>query len=533
MFNKGSFAAFLFVVFAGCGKSDPPPPPPAAVSTGLPAGAFDEARRLLAEAGYADGKGFPELEILYNTVEWHKKIAASIQEMWRRELGIKVNLRNLEWKVFLDEVQKGKFDIARSGYFGEYIDPEAFLSLFTLDSGFNSGGYRSEEFNRLISESDRERDPAKRFQLLGRAERVLLDDAPLIPLYNYLGHNLLKPFIKGVYHNIRELHPLQSVTLEGPGAPADGVLIYNISEEPHSLDPALADDIAGLKVLMHVFEGLANYDPRDASPVPAAAERWETSADGLRWTFHLRPATWSNGDPLTAEDFVWAWKRVVAPAIPSAYKERMFIVKNGRAIARGEAPVDSLGVKAQADRTLVVELEHPAPYFPSVVCLMPFFPVHRATVERHGDSWIEPGKMVHNGPYRISEFRRGDRTSFEANSRYRAPGEVKLKRFIFLHVTNNITALNLYDTDKCHWLFRIPVERMDANRGRSDHMPGPIHGTYFYKFNLTRKPLDDVRVRRALSMVVDRETIVKQILRGGEQASTRLTPPLYAGYEVK
>src|SRR6185436_13949541 len=97
---------------------------------------------------------------------------------------------------------------------GEYIDPEAFLSLFTADSGYNSGGWTSEEYNRLIRESDRELDPAKRFELLGKAERLLLDQAPLIPLYNYIAHNLKKPFIKGVYHNIREMHPVQGVTLE-------------------------------------------------------------------------------------------------------------------------------------------------------------------------------------------------------------------------------------------------------------------------------------------------------------------------------
>jgi len=524
MCSSARAAALGLLLLAACGKSAPQEKADSKTA---------EARRLLAEAGYPDGKGFPEFEIVTNDAEWHKKIAAAIQEMWRQRLGIKVSIRNMEWKIYLDLVQKGKFDIARRGYFGEYIDPEAFLSLFTSDSGFNSGGWVSRDYDRIIAESDREVDPAKRFALLGKAERLLLDEGPLLPLYNYIAHNLMKPFIKGVHHNIREMHPLQGVTLEGEGAPADGTLIFNISEEPHSLDPALADDIAGLKVLMHVFEGLANYNPRDATPMPAAAERWEISADGLRWTFHLRSATWSNGDAVTAEDFAWSWRRAMDPKVPSAYKERMFVVKNARAISRGEAPLESLGVRAENDRTLVVELEHPAPYFAQLVCLMVYFPVHRATAERHGDKWIEPDRIVHNGPYRIVEARRGDRMIFEANPRYRAPGEVKLKKFVFLHVTNERTALTLFESGQCHWLFRIPTDQVDRMRGRPGYMAGPLHGTYFYTFNLNRKPLDDVRVRRALSLTVDRETIVKRILRGGETASERLTPPLYPGYGVK
>src|SRR5688572_31832415 len=221
MSSRGSVAAACLLLLAGCDQSaaPPPPPPPAPatptprVSLLAPAGErIAEARRLLAEAGFPDGKGFPKLEVLYNTAEWHKKIAAAIQEMWRQRLGIQVELRNMEWKVYLDQVQKGEFDIARRGYFGEYIDPEALLSLFTPDSGFNSGGWNSAEYNRLIAAADREPDPSKRFEQLGRAERILVDETPLVPLYNYLGHNLIKPFIKGVHHNIRELHPLQGVT---------------------------------------------------------------------------------------------------------------------------------------------------------------------------------------------------------------------------------------------------------------------------------------------------------------------------------
>src|SRR5262245_39720626 len=218
MFSRRSLA--VFILLAGCGK--PPPPPPSGGQDGTA-----EARRLMAEAGFPEGRGFPKLELLYNDSEALKKIAAAIQEMWRTRLGVTVTLRNTEWKVYLDLVQKSQFEIARRAYFGEYLDPESFLSLFTSDSGFNSGGWSSPEYDRLIADADRENDPVKRFALLGRAERLLIDEAPLIPLYSGVAHNLIKPFIKGVYPNARDMHPLQGVTMEGPGTPKDGVLIFN------------------------------------------------------------------------------------------------------------------------------------------------------------------------------------------------------------------------------------------------------------------------------------------------------------------
>ena len=228
MFSRSKVLVLALVLLAGCERCNEPPrpapgPPPAAkinlapLDLSAPSEArIAEARRLLAEAGFPGGKGFPTLEVLYNDSEALKKIAAAIQQMWNKNLGVQVVLRNTEWKVYLDLVQKGKFDIARRAYFGEYLDPESFLSLFTSDSGFNSGGWASEEFDRLIAASDRENDSAKRLALLGRAERLLVDEASLIPLYSGVGHNLMKPFIKGVYHNVRDMHPLQGVTLEGP-----------------------------------------------------------------------------------------------------------------------------------------------------------------------------------------------------------------------------------------------------------------------------------------------------------------------------
>ena len=499
--------AALLLLLAACGKPE------------APAAARGEAQKLLAEAGFPEGKGFPKLKLLYNTSESHKKLAAAVQESWRRKLGVDIELVNMEWKVYLDRKDRGDYDIARSAWLGEYLDPHAFLDLFTRDSGSNSTGWSSADYDALIRRSDAEPDRAARTALLEQAEKLLLEAAPITPVYHYRAHNLLRPFVKGVHSNPRDMHPLQSIRLEGPGAPADGVLIYNAGEEPNSLDPAVSHDIAGLKVLMNLYEGLASYDPKDASPVPAAAERWEVSPDGLRWTFHLRPATWSNGDPVTARDFVYAWRRVVDPATLSAYAHRMFLIRHGREIARRERKPEELGVTAVDDRTLVVELAHPAPYFPQLICLNLFYPVHAASIGR------DPKDREGNGPYRLTEYRINDRKVFEKNPRYRAAPEVALAKAVFLSVPEVNRAFSMYEAGQIHWLFAAPTEAMDRIVTRPDFLGGPANSVYFYMFNTTRKPLDDPRVRRALSMVIDRETITRVLLRGGETPADRLIPP--------
>ncbi len=513
------FAAALLL--ASCSKADDAPPTPE----------LQEARRLLAEAGFPGGRGFPRLTILYNTQESHKKIASAIQDMWRRGLGVDVELRNVEWTVMMDLRDRGEFDIIRSGYTGEYADPHALVSLFATGSGFNTGGWSNPEFDRLVAASDLETDPSKRYALLGAAEKILLDDSGILPIYHLVGRNLLRPFVKGVHPNSRDLHPLQGVTLEGPGAPADGVLIFNAGSEPQSLDPALSHDIAGLKVLMHLFEGLVSYDPVDAHPVPAMAERWDVSEDGRTWTFHLRSAKWSNGDPVTARDFEYAWRRVVTPATGSTYSHRMFDIVGAREVVKGADPA-TFGARAVDDRTFEVRLVHRVPYFLQLLCLNIFLPVHRPTVEGQRD-WTTPGRMVVNGPYLLKEREHKVRKVFVKNPGYRDAAAVKLEKFIFLSVDDSDTAFRMYEGGQIHWLFTVPLAHTEQLKTRPDHMANPYNSTYFYVFNLKKKPLDDRRVRNALSLAVDTRKICDFILRGGEPPARRLTPLLYPGYVVR
>jgi oligopeptide transport system substrate-binding protein len=178
----------------------------------------EAAKKLLADAGYPGGKGFPKIEILYNTQDVHKKIAAAIQEMWRQTLNIEVELRNAEWKVYLDMQTRMEFDVIRRAWIADYNDPNTFLDMFTSANGNNNTGFANPEYDRLVAAAARERDPAKRMKLLHGAEALLMDEVPIVPIYFYITKNMWKPEVTGIYDNVRDTHPYNRIRLtEKPG----------------------------------------------------------------------------------------------------------------------------------------------------------------------------------------------------------------------------------------------------------------------------------------------------------------------------
>lgn len=180
----------------------------------------DEARRLMAEAGFPEGKGFPRMDILYNTSEAHQAIAELIRNQWQRELGITVKTRNEEWASYLSSQRQKQYNVSRRAWIGDYADPNTFLDMFVTDGEQNNTGWSNAEYDRLIREAGREENPAKRFRLLEKAERILMDDLPILPIYFYVSKNMVKPYVRGFYNNIQNVHPLWAIwidhELEGP-----------------------------------------------------------------------------------------------------------------------------------------------------------------------------------------------------------------------------------------------------------------------------------------------------------------------------
>jgi oligopeptide transport system substrate-binding protein len=276
------------------------------------------------------------------------------------------------------------------------------------------------------------------------------------------------------------------------------------------------------------------------APVPGVATGYEVSEDGLTYTFALRPeARWSNGDPVVAGDFVYAWRRAVDPATASPYAWfiELMQVEGATAIIAGEATPDTLGVSAPDDRTLVVTLTTPVPYLPGMVTNPITFPVHQATVEEHGDQWTQPGNLVSNGAYTLSERVPQERIVLTRNPLYWDDANTTIETVTTLVITDEQQALTRWQDGEVDKTAVVPVGQFPRLQ---EEFPGeaiavPNMCTYYYQVNLRPDApefLQDPRVREALNLAIDRDVIVENILAGGQEPAYTLTHWATNGFEV-
>ena len=307
---------------------------------------------------------------------------------------------------------------------------------------------------------------------------------------------------------------------------------YISGAEPETLDPALITGALEGRIADALFEGLTTYHPKDLSPQPGMAKRWEVSPDRLTYTFHLRQARWSNGDPLTAHDFVYSWRRVLAPQTASRYAYMLYYLKNGEAFNEGAlADPEQIGVKAADDRTLVVSLVHPTPYFLDLTGFSTLLPVNRRCIEAHGDHWTRTENIATNGAFRMKEWRLNQYIRMVKNPDYWDAANVRLHTVEALAVENSNTGFNLYLTGAADYTGTVPLPLRRLVQSRPDYHTGVYLATYYYLLNVHRKPLDDPRVRKALAMSIDKAQICKYITRGGEVPAPTFVPQGMPGYE--
>lgn len=312
-------------------------------------------------------------------------------------------------------------------------------------------------------------------------------------------------------------------------------LVFLNGAEPETLDPAEITGQPEGRVANALFEGLTAFDER-AEVIPGVAERWEISPDGRTYTFHLRTnAFWSNGDHVTSADFLQSWRRTLLPATASEYAYQLYYIRGAKAFNEGKTDnFARVGVHAPNPRTLVVELEHPTPFFLDLCAFVTLLPVHIPTVERHGDAWTKPGNIVGNGAFILEEWRLNDRIALRKNPLYWNASSVRMETVDVIPAARASTAFNLYATGGADLMMDkglAPVPLLDKLRQRPDFHSAPFLGTYFVRFNTTKKPLDDSRVRRALALAVDRGRLVEKITKAGELPALSFVPPGTAGYD--
>lgn len=318
------------------------------------------------------------------------------------------------------------------------------------------------------------------------------------------------------------------------------VLHRGIGHDLADLDPHLATQASDYNVLSSLLEGLVSEDPVDLHPVPAVAERWDVSTDGLVYTFHLRSdARWSNGDPVTAQDFIGSFRRMLTPSLAADYASLLYIVQGAEAFNKGQIKdFSQVGFAAPDPRTLRITLDRPAPYFLSQLNHTAWFPVHLATIEkygpvdRRGNDWARPGRFVGNGPFTLKQWRTGQSIVVEKSATYWDAAAVKLAAIHFHAIDSLDAEERAFRSGQLHLTEALPPAKIDSYQRNSPQFLriDPLLGTYFFRLNTTRPPLTDPRIRRALALAIDREAIVKKILRGGQLPAASFTPPGMGGY---
>lgn len=320
-------------------------------------------------------------------------------------------------------------------------------------------------------------------------------------------------------------------------------LHVNMGAEPRDFDPHTTTLSADGMVIRAVMEGLAETDPLDCRPIPGVAGSWDCSADALTWTFHLRPnARWENGDPVTAHDFVFAYRRMLSPALGAEYREQFFCLKNAEAFTAGKvADFSDVGVRATDDRTLVLMLNHPVPYLPTLVTQVCWFPVHRATIEKFGKmdqratAWTRPGNHVGNGAFQLKEWKQSQIVRVVKSDTYWDRDRVRLREVAFYPTENPAVGEAAFRAGQLHTT-NAPVDRFLAYKNDPKMAPlqheSPSLATALLRLNCARAPLDDARVRRALSLAIDREQLARRVVQC-EQPAFSFTPPNCAGYTAE
>jgi ABC-type oligopeptide transport system substrate-binding subunit len=317
-----------------------------------------------------------------------------------------------------------------------------------------------------------------------------------------------------------------------PPAVAETVLRIANTAEPETLDPHKTAQQVQINITRNLFEGLVVLDPK-GNVAPGVAESWSVSEDGLSYRFRLRAsAKWSNGDPVTAGDFVFSFRRMEDPRTVAREAEILYPIKNAEEVNTGKLDVTALGVAAPDERTVEITLKAPTPYFLRLLVMEQAMPVHEKTV-RLGEDWVRPGKMVSNGAYMLEDWKPSSHIRLIKNPNYWNAGKVAIDAVVFDPTDNLATVLRRYRAGE----FDIIINGLSNDQlgGLKQNMPKELHlaplaAVYFYVFNTTKPPFNDQRVRQALAMTINREVLVEKVTRGGELPAYGFVPDGIANY---
>jgi len=303
------------------------------------------------------------------------------------------------------------------------------------------------------------------------------------------------------------------------------VLTFNVGTEPETMDVHLSTGVPEATIMLQIYEGLTRLN-KDSVPELALAESVDVSDDGLVYTFNLRDGlVYSNGDPLTAEDFVFSWKRALNPELAADYAYMLYYIKGAEAYNTGEGSAEDVMVEALDEKTLQVTLEAPTPFFMSLVAFKTYYPLHRPTVEADSEGWhLSVDTIVGNGPFKMVSWAQGQ-MEFVPNENYWDKDAIVLDRLVFTMVENESTELTMFETGEIDFTHTVPGQEIPRLETTGELEILPYLGTYYYIFQIEKPPLDDINVRKALTMAIDREALVTNVTQGGQLPAFAYVPP--------
>ena len=321
----------------------------------------------------------------------------------------------------------------------------------------------------------------------------------------------------------------------------DGILHYGNGAEPQGLDPHVVTGVPENHLIRALFEGLAVKNPVTLEPEPGVAERWTFNEDRSVITFYLNPnAKWSNGEQVTADDFVWSWNRALHPETGNLYAYMLYPVKNAEAYAKGDvSEFSEVGVKALDETTLEVTLNAPTPYFIQLMDHYSTFAVHPETLLKFGKMtdrftpWTRVGNIVSNGAFVLEDWALNRHIKMIKNQEYWDKDNVSLNGVVFYPTENEVSEERMFRVEQLHRTEGVPLDKVPVYRAipESPYMQDPYLGTYYYLVNIDRPPVDDVRVRQALSMSLDREQLARTVMQEVVIPAYSITPPGTLGYQ--
>jgi oligopeptide transport system substrate-binding protein len=328
-------------------------------------------------------------------------------------------------------------------------------------------------------------------------------------------------------------------------ATREKILIVGNANEPKGLDPHIVSGVIESNILRALFEGLVVEHPsKDGAALPGVAERWEPNADASEWTFHLRQdAVWSDGQPLTTEDFLFSYQRILTASLASDYSFMLYYIKGAEAYHKGEtSDFSTVGVAAPDAHTLVFTLNGPLPFLPDIAKHYTWYPVPKHALLALGKmadkwtGWTKPENLVCNGAFKLKSWRFNDHIEVERNPRYWDIDKVQLNGIRFLPVANGYTETRMFYDGQMHLTYKVPPELVAYS---IQHYPEqfrnePYLATWFIRSNVERKPFDDKRVRHAFSLAFDRKALVDKVTLGNETPATEFLPPFgdYPGSDL-